>query len=103
MSLNTLVDQVRQSTDYQRNRKRLRDQIQTDLMIAHESGLFKITPELIAFLSVWDEDILYLEDQYGNPIKCNRPVLLEACKQQYQRVINRWHVQHEELQQVRKI
>jgi hypothetical protein len=103
MSLTSLVEQVRQSTDYQKNKIRLREQIQTDLLIAHESGLFQITPELIAFLSCWDQDELYLEDHYGNPVKCNRPVLLESCKQQYQRVINRWHTQYEQLQQIRKI
>jgi hypothetical protein len=28
---------------------------------------------------------------------------LESCKQQFQKVMNRWHVQHEQLQQIRKI
>jgi len=103
MSLQSLSDQVRQATDYQRNKRKLREQIQTDLLITHGDGMFQVSMELIAFLSTYDLDELYLEDHYGNPIRCDRTALLESCKQQFQKVMNRWHVQHEQLQQIRKI
>lgn len=103
MSIQNLVDQIRQSTDYQKNRQLLREQMHNDLLFAHNSGLFKATPELIAFLSAWDTDTIYIEDQYGNPIECNRLALLDLCKEKNQRVMNRWHVLHEQLQTVRKI
>ena len=74
-----------------------------DLIVSHNSGLFVVTPDLIAFLSVWDDDLLYLEDHYGNPIQVNREELLTQCKQQYQKVMNRWHSQHAQLQTIRKI
>jgi hypothetical protein len=103
MSIQNLVDQIKQSTDYQKNRQLLREQMHNDLLFAHNNGLFKATPELIAFLSAWDTDIIYIEDQYGNPVECNRIALLTECKERNQRVINRWHVLHEQLQTVRKI
>jgi hypothetical protein len=103
MSLQSLSDRVRQATDYQCNKKILREQIQADLLIPHGDGLFEVSVELIAFLATWDQDTIYLEDHYGNPVECNRVALLESCKQQYQRVMNRWHVQHEQLRQIRKI
>jgi hypothetical protein len=46
---------------------------------------------------------LTLEDIYSNPVKCNREQLLESCKQQYQKVMNRWHNQHEQMQRARKV
>lgn len=103
MSLQSLTDRVRQATDFQRNKKRLREQIQADLMLAHGDGLFQITMELMAFLSTYDQDRLFLEDHYGNPVECDRLAMLEACREQYQKVMNRWHAQHEQLQQQRKI
>ena len=103
MTLNALVQDIRQATDYQRNKLKLKEQIQTDLLLPHENGLFKVTPELICLLSVWDEDALFVEDTYGNPILCNRLELLAQCKKQYSMVMNRWHQQHEQLQRQRKI
>ena len=38
----------------------------------HNGGLFKITPELIAFVKTWPVDELYLEDTYQNPIAIDR-------------------------------
>jgi hypothetical protein len=103
MSIQNLVDQIKQSTDYQKNRQLLREQMHTDLLFTHNQGLFKATPDLIAFLSAWDQPKLFIEDQYGNPVECDRLALLEQCKERNQRVINRWHVLHEQLQSVRKI
>ena len=103
MSIDQLIAQVRQSTDHQRNRRRLREQAQADLLVTHGEGLFRATPELIAFLATWEQDELYLEDEYQNPVRCDRPVLLQRCREHHQRVINRWHTQHEQLSRVRKI
>ena len=69
-----LVNQIRQATDFQKNKIILREKIQTDLHLVHCGGLFKITPELIAFVKTWPVDELYLEDTYNNPIKVDRQV-----------------------------
>ena len=103
MTLTALALEIKQATDVQRNRTLLREQMKADLMVHHNDGLFVVTPELIGFLSAWTDNELFVEDQYSNPIKCNRTALLEQCKQQHQRVLNRWHGLHEELRRVRKI
>ena len=103
MTLNALAPEITQATDYQRNRALLREQMTADLVVNHNDGLFVVTPELIGFLNAWDDDEVFVEDQYGKPIKCDRYALLKQCKQQHQRVLNRWHGLHEELQRVRKI
>lgn len=101
--INELVNQIRQSTDYQTNKRILREKITTDLHVPYNSGLFKVTPGLIAFLNAWDGDELFLEDTYQNPIKINRAEFLTLCKQHYQMVMNSWHIQHEELKRIRKV
>ena len=103
MTLTALTLEIKQATDVHRNRTLLREQMKADLVVHHNDGLFIVTPELIGFLNSWADDELFVEDQYNNPIKCNRTALLEQCKQQHQRVLNRWHDLHEELQRVRKI
>jgi hypothetical protein len=101
--LDNIVNEIRLATDFQINKRILREKIQTDLHLAHAGGLFKITPELIAFVKTWPVDELYLEDTYNNPIKIDRQTFLIQAQQHYQLVMNRWHNEYEELKKIRKI
>jgi hypothetical protein len=101
--INELVDQIKQSTNYQLNKRILREKIITDLHVAYNNGLFLVRPELMAFLATWPNDELFLEDTYNNPIKIDRQEFLIQCQQHYQMVMNDWHIQHEELKRARKI
>ena len=98
-----LVNQIRVATDYQKNKRELREKILTDLHLAYNGGLFLIDSGLLAFLATWPEDELYLEDVYNNPIKINRQELLTQAQQHYQSTMNAWHIEHERLKQIRKI
>ena len=101
--LNQLIQEIRLATDYQVNKRILREKIQTDLQLPYNGGLFKVTPELIAFLSAWDSDELFLEDTYQNPIEIRTEEFLKLCREHYQRVMNTWHQQHAEIKRARKI
>ena len=103
MDLDQLTTQIRQATDYQVNRRILREKIQTDLHFAYNGGLFRATPELLAFVQSWPIDELYLEDTYQNPIEVDRQVFLVMAQQHYHKVMNRWHQEHAELKKLRKI
>jgi len=103
INISNLIEVTKLSTKYQINTRILREKIQTDLHVVYNNGMFLVTPELIAFLSVWSDDVIYLEDIYKNPIEANRSELLKICQQHYQKVMNAWHQQYAELKQVRKI
>lgn len=98
-----LVEQVRQATDYQINRVLLKEKILEQLHMPYENGMFKITPELLAFVSTWPIEVLYLEDVYENPIEIDKQVFLIRAQQHYHSVMNTWHQQHAELKKIRKI
>lgn len=102
-NINELVNQIQQATDYQTNKRILREKITTDLHVAYNNGLFLVKPELIAFLATWPNDELFLEDTYQNPIKVLRQEFLTKCQQHYQIVMNKWHIEHDELKRTRKI
>jgi hypothetical protein len=101
--LEPLTYQIRQATDYQVNRRILREKIQTDLHFPLNGGLFKATQELIAFVTTWPDAVLYIEDTYQNPIEVNREEFLIAARECYQKVMNRWHQENAELRKLRKI
>ena len=102
-NINLLVDEIRLATDYQINKRILREKIQTDLHLTHNGGLFKITPELLGFVKTWPVDEIFLEDVYQNPVQIDRQVFLVTAQQHYQQVMNRWNNEHEELKKIRKI
>ena len=101
--LEKLTTEIRRATDYQANKRILREKIQTDLHVPYNGGLFKITQELISFLTVMQDEILYLEDTYNNPIEVDRVGLLILAREHYQQVMNTWHQQHAEIKRLRKI
>jgi hypothetical protein len=101
--LDNVVNEIRLATDFQTNKRILREKIQTDLHMTHNGGMFKITPELLAFVKTWPVDELYLEDVYENPIKIDRQTFLVTAQQHYQTVMNTWHQEYENLKKIRKI
>jgi len=98
-----ILSQIKLATSYQQNKQILREKIQTDLHFAHNGGLFKVTPELLAFVSTWPIDELYLEDTYQNPVAVDKQVFLVQAQQHYHKVMNRWHDEHAELRKLRKV
>jgi hypothetical protein len=98
-----LVEQIKLSTDFQTNKIILREKILTDLHLTYNGGLFKITPELIAFAATWPDANMFLEDVYQNPIELNRAEFLKQAQQHYQKVMNTWHCEHAELKKLRKL
>ena len=101
--LSNIVDQVRVSTDYQTNKKLLKEKILTELHLPFNGGLFLITPSLLAFVATWPIDSIFLEDIYENPIEVDKQVFLVQAQQHYHRVMNDWHQQHAELKRIRKV
>lgn len=102
-SINDLVKSVRLATDYQKNKRILKEKITSDLHMPYNNGLFKISPELLAFVATWPSDVLYIEDTYENPIEIIREDFLVKARQHYQTAMNEWHQQHEELKRIRRV
>ena len=103
--LEKLTAEIRRATDYQINKQILREKILTDLHVPYNGGLFKVTPEIIVFANLQTlNENFYLEDVYQNPIHIVNPIeFTKLCNEHYQKVMNRWHQEHNELKQLRKI
>lgn len=104
MDIQNIKDLAERRFDHAVYRLRLREQIQTQLIITHNGGMFKATPELISFVSLWDPQTpdLFLEDIHGNPIKCNRTVLKKELEEAYQYAMNAWHQEFESSKKIRR-
>ena len=101
--LKKLTAEIRRATDYQVNKRILREKIQTDLHVPYNGGLFLVSQELLAFVTTYRYTTMYIEDAYHNPIEVNRDEFRNICEEHYQKVMNRWHQEHNELRRLRKI
>lgn len=102
-NINDIVAEVKLATDYQINKEILREKILTDLHVAYRGGLFLVTQELLAFVATYRYTTMYIEDTYRNPIEINRDEFRTLCEEHYQKVMNQWHQEHNELKRIRKI
>ena len=102
-NIDQLLNEIQLATDFQIKKKLLREKILTDLHITHNGGMFKLTPELFAFVKTWNSNELFLEDIYENPIKIDKELFLAVAEEHYYQVMNRWHNEYDKLKKIRKI
>lgn len=102
-NIDQLLNEIQLATDFQINKKILREKILTDLHITHNGGMFKLTPELFAFVKTWSSNELYLEDVYQNPVRIDRETFITDAEEHYCQVMNRWHNEYEKLKKIRKV
>lgn len=88
--MTTLKDLAASKFDHALHRKNLNENIEAQLCIAHNGGMFKASPELICFLTCWDTPLIVIEDSFNNPIECDRVKLLDLLKLVYQYAMNAW-------------
>ncbi len=96
---------AKQRLDYNRQKISLKESQQERLTVSYGGGMFRVTIELMSFLSTWSqEDQLYLVDSYENPVLVEDPSeLLYKCKMRWSEVMNDWHNELQDLRKVRKI
>lgn len=98
-----IVTQIRQATDFQTNKRILRERRISDLHFPYQNGMFLLSPALLAFVSTWPTEWLYLEDTYGNPVEVEKQIFLVKAQQHYSQVMNSWHQELEELKKQRRV
>lgn len=100
-----LVNQIKQATAAQINKKVLYEKIQADLHFAYAGGMFKVDPALYSFVASWqgDQENFFLEDVYCNPVKVDPTDFLHKATEHYQMVMNRWHTEYQDIARARKI
>jgi len=93
--------------DFNAYKRSLKEKIDSMLVVTHNNGLFKVTPELISLVQILrqnsNDELIYLEDSYKNPIQANSKELLEQLLEAHQFAINSWWVEFEQAKKIRKL
>ena len=102
MEVNKLKIQADLAFDRDTARIALKEKIDAQLCVAINGGLFQATPELIAFLSTWPLETVYLTDIHNQPVELDRVPALAQLSQAYQYAMNSWHDEYSQQQKIRK-
>ena len=88
MNTESLVAHARARFDHEAAKRVLREKYQAKLIFAYNGGMFRVTPELLAFVQSWPIEELYLKDLYDNPVEVDKQVFLVKIQQHYHEQMN---------------
>ena len=71
------------------------------MIFAHAGGMFKSTPEIITFLSLYNNEDIVLLDLYDNPVKVNAADLKDQMQKRWYEQMNAWLTEWSDLQKQR--
>jgi len=92
---------IKQRFDHEASKQALKEKYQAKMIFAHQGGMFRAGPELIAVLSTVQQDRVVLVDLYDTPVEVARQELLDLATQRWQEQLNAWMVEHNQLSRER--
>lgn len=96
-----LTNIIKQRFDHEASKQALKEKYQAKMIFAHQGGMFRAGPELIAVLSTVQQDRIVLVDLYDTPVEVARQELLDSATQRWQEQLNAWMVEHNQLSRER--
>ena len=79
----------------------LKDKYDSKFIIADQNGLWRANPEIINFLNYSTDEHVILMDNFDNPVKVDRNVLLIKLSNTYRSVMEEWYNEWKELESKR--
>ena len=92
---------IKERFDHEASKQALKEKYQAKMIFAHQGGMFRAGPELIAVLSTVKQDTMIVVDLYDTPVEVVRQELLDSATQRWQEQLNAWMVEHNQLSKER--
>jgi hypothetical protein len=97
MNTENIVAHARARFDHATAKRVLKEKYQAKLIFGWNGGMFRTSPELITFLSLYGDDEIVMLDLYENPIKFKASDVCNIMKAKWQEQMNAWLVEYDEL------
>lgn len=101
MDTKALIADAKARFNHNSSKAQLKDKYDGRLIIADQGGLWKATPEFIAFLSATDKETVIVVDTFDTLVEVNRKDLLEKLSDLYDSVMAEWYKEWKELESKR--
>jgi hypothetical protein len=97
MNTENLIAHSRARFEHAAAKRTLKEKYQGKLIFGWNGGMFKATPEMITFLSLYKEKKVVVLDLYENPVEVNAKQLCELMELNLQEQMTAWLAEYEEL------
>jgi hypothetical protein len=101
MDTDKLVAHSRARFDHAAAKRTLKEKYEAQMIIGHEGGMFKSSPDMITFLTLSGDKEIVVLDMYENPIKVDALYLLDLMRFNYETTMEKWYKEFEELNRKR--
>ena len=101
MNTDELVAHGRSRFEHAAARRTLKEKYQAKLTFGWNGGMFRASPEMITFLSLYGDERIVILDLYETPVEVNAKELCELMRPRLQEQMNAWLIDYEELNQNR--
>jgi len=91
MDIQNLIIESKARFNHNQAKQYLKDKYQSKLTFADQGGLWVSSPSLLSQLTSTNDKNLVLLDEYENPVKVDRNILLQKANEIYVSVMEQWH------------
>ena len=93
MDTDQLIAHGRARFEHAAARRLLKEKYQGKMTFAWNGGMFKVTPEMIKFLSLYGDESIVVQDLYENPVEVNAQQLCKSMKSRHQEQMTAWLIE----------
>jgi hypothetical protein len=101
MDTDALIAHSRTRLDHAAAKRLLKEKYQAKLCFGYNGGMWRATPEMITFLSLYGDQEVIVPDLYENPTRFNARVMRELMQARWQEQMTAWLIELEQIQQQR--
>lgn len=101
MDTQDLITEIKARFNHNSSKAYLKNKYQSKLIVADQGGLWKASPELIAFLSTTTTTHCVLLDTYENPISVDATKLQIKLSETYKIVMEQWYIEYSSLEKTK--
>jgi len=97
MDTDSTIAHARARFDHARAKKLLKEKYQAKMVFAWNGGMFRSTPEMISFLSLYGDQLIVVQDLYENPVEVNAQELCDIMRGRLQEQMNGWLAEYQAI------
>jgi hypothetical protein len=101
MDTKTLILEAKARFNHNSAKVYLKEKYESKLIVADQLGLWSANPATINFLTSSTEDEIIIIDNFNNPVKIKRKVLLSKLNAVYKSTMEEWYTEWVELEKKR--
>lgn len=94
METDQLISRSRARFEHNQARQLLKEKYQAKMIFGWDGGMFRASPEMITFLSLYGDERIVVQDLYETPVEVNARELCDHMRARFQEQMNAWLIEH---------